>query len=117
MWGHKMWGGKKPGGGGGGTLVLPRPRPFVLTLINGPLLPCFRLKDPAIGANESRPYRPYDLGNQLDIWIKDDRGNPLFGKVRFLIPLSFISSSLSHFSRLCISAFCISVWRCRDSGT
>ncbi|XP_048581459.1 sucrase-isomaltase, intestinal [Nematostella vectensis] len=37
--------------------------------------------DPAIGANETAPYRPYDLGNQMDIWVKDMYNKTLFGKV------------------------------------
>lgn len=37
--------------------------------------------DPAIGANDT-DYRPYDLGNELNVFIKDgDSGKNLFGKV------------------------------------
>ena len=41
----------------------------------------FYTKDPAIGANDTG-YRPYDWGNELNVFIKDgDTGGNLFGKV------------------------------------
>lgn len=37
--------------------------------------------DPAISANETKPYPPYIEGVKQDVWIKDANGEILFGKV------------------------------------
>ncbi|XP_031552826.1 maltase-glucoamylase, intestinal-like [Actinia tenebrosa] len=50
--------------------------------------------DPAIGANETTPYRPYDYGNTLDVWVKDNKGNTQFGKVWPTYENTVVNSSL-----------------------
>ncbi|XP_048758029.2 lysosomal alpha-glucosidase-like isoform X2 [Ostrea edulis] len=37
--------------------------------------------DPGISNKNSPPYPPYDVGTQMDVWIKDSTGKPLIGKV------------------------------------
>ncbi|XP_028402531.1 maltase-glucoamylase, intestinal-like [Dendronephthya gigantea] len=37
--------------------------------------------DPAISANETKPYPPYSEGVKEDVWIKNNDGEILFGKV------------------------------------
>jgi hypothetical protein len=39
------------------------------------------MKDPAISANETKPYPAYTEGGKKDVWIKNDQGEILFGKV------------------------------------
>ena len=39
------------------------------------------MKDPAISANETKPYPAYTEGVKKDVWIKNDQGEILFGKV------------------------------------
>ena len=52
-------------------------------------------KDPAISANETAgTYEAYDLGQKLDIWIKDSQtGKALFGKVKYIRDFTAFSSS------------------------
>ena len=38
-------------------------------------------KDPAISANETKPYPAYTEGVKKDVWIKNENGEILFGKV------------------------------------
>jgi len=50
--------------------------------------------DPAIGANDSN-YQPYDLGNELNVFIKDgDTGGNLYGKVWPLLQNVVVNTSL-----------------------
>ena len=41
----------------------------------------FFLKNPAISANETKPYPPYTEGVKKNVWIKNNQGDILFGKV------------------------------------
>lgn len=47
------------------------------------------VKDPAISANETEPYPPYTEGVKKDVWIKNDEGDILFGKV-------LMTNNMSH---------------------
>ena len=43
------------------------------------------LQDPGISNQSPGKYYPYDLGIDMDIFIKDDQGKPLVGKVRSVL--------------------------------
>lgn len=37
--------------------------------------------DPCISTGEGSSYRPYELGNAMDVWVKKQDGNPVVGRV------------------------------------
>ena len=39
------------------------------------------LQDPAISANETEPYPAYDYGVETNVFMKNEDGSTLFGKV------------------------------------
>ena len=48
--------------------------------------------DPCISTGES-DYRPYDLGNAMDVWVKKQDGTPVVGRVWPNDPIHFADFS------------------------
>lgn len=49
--------------------------------------------DPCISTGEPPGYRPYELGNQMDVWVKKSDGTPVVGRVWPDSPIYFADYS------------------------